>query len=128
MKQYLKSALVALNLAFMSLIVGTVGADDNVACYVTGGLNGDYLSVSVDGEYKLSGFVKTSPILGVALSFSVPDSGKVHKIEVTIGYDPDMKTRLLWEYDPSLGPYIVFDYQSGRKLSATQSKVAPIFK
>lgn len=107
---------------------GSQGKETNVECFVTGELDGDYVSVFVDKEFKMSGFVKTNRVLGLALSFVVPDNTRSHEIKITVGHDPDLETVLPFKYDPKGGTYVMIEYQGRGRLFAKQSGEPPQFR
>lgn len=97
-------------------------------CFVTGQLNEDLVAISENGESLLSGFVSTSPILGVALSFRLNHSTGATLLTVDVGIDPDQKTTSNYKCEPSKGRYIMIAYQGKNQLKITQSKTPPLFK
>lgn len=125
------AALLTTRRAFFLLAATPLVAADKVdsfLCFITGSLKDDLVSVTVDEEPLLSGFVTTSSILGVAMSFRVRRSSHDPKLGISVGIDPDSKTNLTLTCDASKGRYILIEYQGKNKLSASQTDIAPKFR
>src|SRR6187402_2004386 len=87
--------------------VMAAGDSDFFSCFITGNLKEDMVSVTVDDESLLSGFVTTSSVLGVAVSFRVRKSINGPKLGISVGIDPDLKTALTLTCDASKGRYVM---------------------